>query len=58
MVNGYVPAAADPVLTVRVELPPGVTDVGLKLAVAPAGTPDTEKVTVSAVPETRLVVTV
>jgi len=35
----YVPAAAVPALTVRVELPPVVTEVGLTLAEAPAGVP-------------------
>ena len=37
------------------ERPPAVTEVGLKLAVAPAGTPLTDKLTVSAVPETTAV---
>jgi hypothetical protein len=45
------------VLTVRVELPPAVTDAGLKLAEAPAGTPDAERVTDSAAPAMRAVVT-
>ena len=47
-----------PVLTERVELPPAVTEAGLKLAVAPAGTPLTEKETVSAVPLVTAVATV
>jgi|SRR5579859_97139 len=50
MVSVYVPAAAVPVVTVRVELPPAVTEVGLKLAVAPEGTPVTLKLTVCAEP--------
>lgn len=36
---------------VRVEEPPEVTEVGLKLALAPAGRPEILKVTVWAVPE-------
>src|SRR5258708_30840093 len=35
----YVPAAALPAASESVELPPAATDAGLKLAVAPAGTP-------------------
>jgi hypothetical protein len=49
-VSVYVPAAAVPVLMVSVELLPAVTDVGLKLAVAPEGTPLTLKFTVCAEP--------
>jgi len=40
MVKVYVPLNADPALNVRVELLPAVTDVGVKLAVAPDGTPE------------------
>ena len=39
-----------PALIVSVELLPAVTDVGLKLALAPAGRPDTAGATVSALP--------
>jgi len=49
-VRVYVPAAAVPAPTVSVELPPVVTEVGLKVAVAPAGAPVTVRLTVSAVP--------
>ena len=44
------PAAAVPTLTVRVELPPAVTEVGLSEAVAPAGAPLTESDTDPALP--------
>src|SRR5882762_8397135 len=54
-VSVYVPAAAVPVLTVSVELPPAVTDVGLSEAVAPLGAPETERLTVSALPEVTAV---
>src|SRR5437879_7454106 len=47
-VSVYVPAAAVPVFTVSVELPPAVTDVGLSAAVAPLGTPVTERLNVCA----------
>jgi hypothetical protein len=47
-----VPGAAVPAFTVRVALPPAVTDEGFKLAEAPAGAPLTDRLTVSAVPET------
>src|SRR2546426_398645 len=46
----YVPGAAVPAPTVRVELPPAVTEVGLSVAVAPAGAPLTVRLTVSAGP--------
>ena len=49
------PAAAVPALTVSVELPPAVTEVGLRLADAPAGVPDTVRATVSALPEVTVV---
>ena len=44
------PGAAVPAPTVRVELPPAVTEVGLTVAVAPAGVPLTVRLTVSAEP--------
>ena len=47
-----------PVLTLSVELPPAVTEAGLKLALAPAGTPLTESETVSATPLVTAVATV
>lgn len=46
------------VVTLNAELPPVVTAVGLKVAVDPAGTPLTEKVTLWALPETIAVLTV
>src|SRR5712692_2416540 len=49
------PVAAVPEFTVSVELPPVVTDVGLKEAVAPVGTPETVRLIVSALPETSAV---
>src|SRR5207237_7179517 len=49
-VSVYVPAAAVPALTVSVEELPAVTDVGFSEAVAPEGTPDTERITVCADP--------
>src|SRR6266550_5976387 len=49
-VKVYVPGAAVPAPTVSVEAPPAVTDVGLRVAVAPAGVPLTVRLTVSAVP--------
>src|SRR5438067_3269378 len=54
-VSVYVPAAAVPVFTVSVELPPAVTEVGFRVAVAPAGVPLTERSMVSAVPDTSAV---
>lgn len=42
----YTPAAAVPAFTVRVELPPAATEVGLTEAVAPLGVPDTTSDTV------------
>src|SRR5215467_3426073 len=49
------PGVAVPALTVSVELPPAVTDAGLREAVAPLGTPETERMTVPALPETTAV---
>lgn len=49
-VNVYVPGAAVPAPTVSVELPPAVIEVGLSVALAPAGVPVTVRLTVSAVP--------
>ncbi len=45
-VRGYVPGAAVPALTVSVELFPAVIEVGLKVADAPEGTPEMERLTV------------
>src|SRR5437773_8982108 len=50
IVRVYVPGAAVPAPTVRVELPPAVTELGLSVAVAPAGVPLTVRLTVSAEP--------
>jgi len=50
IVRVYVPGAAVPAPTVSVELPPAVTEVGLSVAVAPAGVPFTVRLTVSAEP--------
>src|SRR2546430_16865777 len=49
-VTVYVPGAAVPAPTVSGELPPAVTEVGLTVAVAPAGVPLTARLTVSAEP--------
>ena len=49
-VRVYVPGVAVPAPTVSVEAPPAVTEVGLRVAVAPAGVPLTVRSTVSAVP--------
>ena len=58
MVSVEVPAGVEVlVVTVKVELPPAVTDVGLKLPVAPAGRPDTLRSTVCALPLVTAVVT-
>ena len=56
MVTVYVPAATlAPTLTVSVELPPAVTDAGLRLAVGPAGEMVFARLMVPAVPEVRAV---
>lgn len=47
-----------PAPTVRVELPPAVTEVGLSVAVAPAGVPLTVRLIVSALPLVTAVETV
>src|SRR5207253_6538511 len=57
-VSVYVPAAAVPALTVSVLEPPAVTEVGLSEALAPPGTPDTLRFTVSALPEVTAVLMV
>src|SRR2546430_13127409 len=58
-VIGYVPAATDePAATVIVELPPAVTEVGLKLTVIPAGAPDEDRLTGCADPDVTAVVSV
>src|SRR5207247_9797301 len=49
-VRVYVPGVAVPAPTVSVELPPAVTEVGLSVAVAPAGVPFTLRLTASAEP--------
>jgi hypothetical protein len=49
-VSVYVPGAAVPALTVSVDAPPAVIDVGSTVAVAPVGTPDTVRFTVCADP--------
>jgi hypothetical protein len=54
-VSVYVPAAAEPAFTVRVELLPAVTDVGLSEALAPLGAPETVRATVPALPEVTAV---
>ena len=52
IVNVKVPAAAAVVvLTVRVALPPEVTDVGEMEAVTPAGVAEAESITVCALPD-------
>ena len=51
-------AAVAATLTERVELPPVVTDVGLSVAVTPAGAAPTARLIVSAVPETIAVLIV
>ena len=45
-------------MKVKVELPPAVNAVGLRLAVAPEGTPEMDKETVCALPEITAVETV
>ena len=49
------PAAAVPALSASVELEPVVTEAGVKPAVAPLGTPDIERLMVSALPDNRAV---
>src|SRR5437773_507565 len=57
--GGSVPVAAVVVVAmVRTELPPAVTDAGLKEPVAPAPSPLTDKVTVRAMPDATCVLTV
>jgi hypothetical protein len=59
MVMVYVPVAVvEAVVTVRVEEAPAVTDAGLKLAAAPAGSPPAERETVWAEPLVTAVLTV
>src|SRR5438270_13677531 len=48
IVRVYVPGAAVPAPTVSVELPPAVTEVGLSVAVAPAGVPFPVRLSASA----------
>ncbi len=47
----YVPAAAVPEFSVSVEDPAPVREVGLKEALAPAGNPEIERLTVCALPD-------
>ena len=47
----YAPTAAVPAFTVSVADPPEMMDEGLMLAVAPKGSPVTERLTVCAIPE-------
>src|SRR2546429_24124 len=54
-VRVYVPGVAVPAPTESVEPPPVVTEVGLRVAVAPAGVPVTDRVIVSAEPLVRAV---
>ena len=54
-VSVYVPGVAVPAPTVRVELPPVVTEVGLSAAEAPPGAPLMVRFTVSAEPLVRAV---
>jgi hypothetical protein len=59
IVRVYPPAGVlELVVTVRVELPPAGTDVGLKLALAPDGRPETERLTLWALPDVTAVLTV
>ena len=52
------PGVAVVVETVRVELPPALTDAGLKEPVAPAGNPLTDRLTVRGAPDVVCVLTV
>jgi hypothetical protein len=59
IVNANVPVALVAVVaTVRVELPPAMTDAGANVPVAPAGRPATDRLTVWAAPEVTCVPTV
>ena len=55
IVSVYVPVAAVPASTVSVELAPAVTELGLKLALAPDGSPLSDRLTVWALPEVTAV---
>jgi hypothetical protein len=58
IVSAYVPAGVDePVLTFMVVEPLPVTAVGVKLALAPLGSPDTLKVTAPLKPFSVVVAT-
>src|SRR2546423_970227 len=58
IVSVVVPVAAVVVVAiVRTELPPAFTDAGLKVPVAPAPSPLTDKLTVRAVPDATCVLT-
>ena len=55
-VIGYVPAATeDPTVAVSVELPPDVTELGLKETLTPDGAPEAARLTDSALPEVTAV---
>ena len=59
MTNPTVPAGVAAVVEmVRIELPPALTDAGLKVPVAPAGNPLTERLTERAAPDVACVLTV
>jgi hypothetical protein len=59
MVRGYVPATVEPAaVTCIVELPDPATEVGLKLAVAPLGSPLTENPTLPVKPPEAVMLTV
>src|SRR5206468_11840707 len=51
-------AAVDVAAMVRTELPPAVTEAGLKVPVAPAASPLTDRLTVPAGPDVACVLTV
>ena len=54
----YVPGAAVPACTVNLEPPPAVIELGLSVAIAPAGTSATVRVRVCALPEVTAVLMV
>ena len=59
IVNAYWPGATDGVVVMEsIELKLGVPEVGLSNAETPSGAPETVRVTLLDVPDTRLIVTV
>lgn len=59
MVSAYVPAGPDDLaVSVKVLVPPPLTDDGLKVAVTPAGNPVIERPTVPAKPPDGVTVTI